>query len=365
MTDDDKPGAPDRKPATGEPEAAPAAATKPLQLPARDAATPPDGVPTAEPSEASTKPLEMPLREPAPAEGDRPITVELVEENTGVLSLKDDRPAGLSAAAEKIAADKAAAARRAEQEARDRPIMVELVEETTGVLSAVDDRPAQLGTQSRRSAPRAARDDQAVPITAADDIEEAVTSTEDTTASRDEDLVPWVAPDDGFQLADEIGDAPPPLVPTPPVLPSPQEAALEAARIVSEMVDIDSESGAVIATAAAAGAAIEAAVAAQKATSLDPRTSQPGLRAADLAGAPPPSGTDPVSTARLSRDRILAALAHEEGDAASAGGSSPRLRASTRRRWTSASRTTAPAHRSACARPAPHWACSGTSWRSN
>ena len=60
---------------------------------------------------------------------------------------------------------------------------------------------------------------------------------------------------------------------------APQEAALDAARIVSEMVDIDSESGAIIAAAAAAGAAIEAAKAAQKAAAAtspdDPRASQP------------------------------------------------------------------------------------------
>jgi S1-C subfamily serine protease len=109
-----------------------------------------------------------------------------------------------------------------------------------------------------------------------------------------------------------------PMVPLPPVLPTPAEAALEAARIVSQMVDIDSESGAVIAAAAAAGAAIEAAVAAQKAAAAGPiiglSSSPPGATndgsppaLSDVAAAP----HDPVTTVRLSRDRILRALADE------------------------------------------------------
>lgn len=136
---------------------------------------------------------------------------------------------------------------------------------------------------------------------------------------------------DDFMLADEIGDrppsAPPVLVPNPPILPSPHEAALDAARIVSEMVDIDSESGAIIAAAAAAGAAIEAAKAAQKAAAVvaeDPRASQPNLRVppalGDLHAAQGNTG-DPVTTVRLSRDRILQALAQE--DAAGAGAAIP------------------------------------------
>jgi hypothetical protein len=64
---------------------------------------------------------------------------------------------------------------------------------------------------------------------------------------------------------------------------SPAEAALKAASLVSQMVDIDSESGAVIAAAAAAGAAIEAA-----------------------------ASHDPMTTVKLSRDRILRAL-NEDG----------------------------------------------------
>ncbi|HTL37400.1 MAG TPA: trypsin-like peptidase domain-containing protein, partial [Kofleriaceae bacterium] len=133
-----------------------------------------------------------------------------------------------------------------------------------------------------------------------------------------------------------------PILPNPPILPSPQEAALQAARIVSQIVDIDSESGAVIAAAAAAGAAIEAAVAAQKiaaaaasnAASTDPVAAASAANAGVTTGADepsprssasnlrvPPSLTelaagatahDPVTTVRLSRDRILQALASED-----------------------------------------------------
>jgi S1-C subfamily serine protease len=304
----------DRKPKSdpAEPDHTVGDSTKPLVLPARDAATPPDGVPTVEPSESSTKPLEMPHRTPGPVE-DAPVTVQLVEVDTGVLSVADDRPAGISAAAEKIAAEKAAA-RRAAEAAEERQVTVELVEENTGVLSVADDKPAQVSAvaaQDNAAAAKPAAADAKAAAVDADAVAETVTSSDDTTASRDEDLVPWVAPEDGFQLADEIGASPPPLVPNPPILPSPQEAALEAARIVSQMVDIDSESGAVIAAAAAAGAAIEAAVAAQTAKSLDPRASQPSMRVSDLAAAST-STNDAVTTVRLSRDRILAALASED-----------------------------------------------------
>jgi len=101
-------------------------------------------------------------------------------------------------------------------------------------------------------------------------------------------------------------------VPLPLVLPTPQEAAMNAAIIVSEMVDIDSESGAVIAAAAAAGAAIEAATAAKKA---DPSTSRPNLPVADGDKG------DPVTTVKLSRERIIKALETEE-----AGPRHPRAR---------------------------------------
>ncbi|NVB78146.1 MAG: trypsin-like serine protease [Kofleriaceae bacterium] len=152
-----------------------------------------------------------------------------------------------------------------------------------------------------------------------------------------------LAPD--FALAEEslpplpAGEAastapPPPQVPLPPILPSPQEAALEAARIVSQMVDIDSESGAVIAAAAAAGAAIEASLAAQKQAAQsatgepDPRASNPAMRvpaASELAAIG--ATNDPTTTVRLSRDRILQALANEDiGVAIPAGReSTPRI----------------------------------------
>ena len=114
-------------------------------------------------------------------------------------------------------------------------------------------------------------------------------------------------PSPDFMLADEAM----PVQPLPPVLPSPAEAALQAARIVSQMVDIDSESGAVIAAAAAAGAAIEAAVAAQKAIGdADGRS--------DASGGDSLSGTDPVSSVKLSRDRILRALEQEDANQAAA-----------------------------------------------
>ncbi len=83
--------------------------------------------------------------------------------------------------------------------------------------------------------------------------------------------------------------AKPEAVPAAPVLPTPEEAALETARIVSEMVDIDSESGAVIVAAAAAGAAIAAAPA-----SDDTRHA------------------DPATTLRLSRERILRAISEDD-----------------------------------------------------
>ncbi len=376
--------------------APPDVSTRPLTLPAREAATPVTGVPTVKPSDASTQPLTLPSRHPAesqpvtielveentgvltapedhtkpltlptrtPAQS-QPVTVELVEENTGVLSSVDK--AARSAGSER-AVDKAAA----ELLAPSNAVTVELVEENTGVLSkpgeakpgekkpdaparplSVDDTKAdppakplstlasaepakptgaEASTTPAATTTTAAPDDAVEPTrpsevaladlitrppttaaaVAAEDIEEATTSTEDTTGKSDEDMVPWVAPDDGFQLADEIGDSPP-LVPNPPVLPSPQEAALQAARIVSQMVDIDSESGAVIAAAAAAGAAIEAAVAAQKATGVDARASQPSLRVPPELTAAQAQGQDPITTVRLSRDRILAALAEED-----------------------------------------------------
>ena len=100
---------------------------------------------------------------------------------------------------------------------------------------------------------------------------------------------------------DDKGDKKPePQVPAPPVLPTPAEAAMNAAIIVSEMVDIDSESGAVIAAAAAAGAAIEAASAAKHA-----HDSLTGMPVADGATG------DPMTTVKLSRERIMKALEDE------------------------------------------------------
>ncbi|HEY4175791.1 MAG TPA: serine protease [Kofleriaceae bacterium] len=95
--------------------------------------------------------------------------------------------------------------------------------------------------------------------------------------------------------------------PAPPEVqdnyPDPKAAALEAARIVGEIVgDVDNTAGHAIVAAAAAGAAIEAARARAQA-------GQPQL-------APPvdvvPSGpVDPVITVRMQRDRILRAIAED------------------------------------------------------
>jgi len=107
--------------------------------------------------------------------------------------------------------------------------------------------------------------------------------------------------DSEWPLSPETSGDAPVRVPTEPparALVTPAEAALEAARIVSQIVDINDEHGAVIAAAAAAGAAIEAAVAAQKIEM-------------------PVGGTasDPVTTVKLSRDRILQALSDEPAPA--------------------------------------------------
>jgi S1-C subfamily serine protease len=302
--------------------------TKPFTLPPRSAATPRDGVPRM-PTDVSTKPLEMPKREPAAPE---PVAINLVEVNTGVLSVADDPDRAKQAA--KDDAEEDAALRKLDMR-RPSPVVVELAEHNTGVLTTTAVT-GSMDTSGKITAPGASAphplpsfddtklDPPATPLSTtatttavdADDIEETVTVSEDATSKSDEDMVPWVAPDDGFQLAEEVTGTPPiaHVIPQPPILPSPQEAALEAARIVSQMVDIESESGAVIAAAAAAGAAIEAAVAAQKAsTGVDPRASQPSMRipADVLAGVQVPN-VDPVTTVRLSRDRILAALASED-----------------------------------------------------
>nr|HEX4316838.1 trypsin-like peptidase domain-containing protein [Kofleriaceae bacterium] len=87
---------------------------------------------------------------------------------------------------------------------------------------------------------------------------------------------------------------PPPDATPPPNIPVPLQstaaaAALEAARIVSEIVDIDTPTGAVIAAAAAAGAAIQV-VRGESPPTIDPVTGEE------------------VSTVRLSRERILKAI---------------------------------------------------------
>ncbi len=97
---------------------------------------------------------------------------------------------------------------------------------------------------------------------------------------------------------------------------------MNAAIIVSEMIDIDSESGAVIVAAAAAGAAIEAATAAKKAAEAnDAATSRPNLTdaASSRPNLPAADGAagDPITTVKLSRERIVRALG---GEAEASGG---------------------------------------------
>ena len=90
---------------------------------------------------------------------------------------------------------------------------------------------------------------------------------------------------------EEIRDEESGLIVPARVGPNPATAALEAARLVSTMVDINSQQGAVIAAAAAASAAVE--VARNEASASE----TPG---------------EVVTTVRLSRDRILKALAEDE-----------------------------------------------------
>ncbi|MCX5748270.1 MAG: hypothetical protein NT062_37940, partial [Proteobacteria bacterium] len=107
-------------------------------------------------------------------------------------------------------------------------------------------------------------------------------------------------------------EPPSPHEPTapPPATGSPENAAFEAARIVSEIIDIETPTGAVIAAAAAAGAAMEVKRSNER---HDGSTADP---------------TEPVTTVRLSRDRILAAIA-EDSAAAAAPTSHPPTRKST------------------------------------
>jgi S1-C subfamily serine protease len=99
----------------------------------------------------------------------------------------------------------------------------------------------------------------------------------------------------------------PPVEPAPvpaTVLPDPKAAAIEAARIVGEIVgDIESAGGAAIVAAAAAGAAIEAARA--RAAAGEPPAEPPPPPPTDLKNA------DPVTTVRMQRERILRQLAED------------------------------------------------------
>jgi S1-C subfamily serine protease len=98
----------------------------------------------------------------------------------------------------------------------------------------------------------------------------------------------------------------------------PKAAAIEAARIVGEIVgDIESAGGAAIVAAAAAGAAIEAARA--RAAAGEPPAEVP---------PPPPSpedmkSADPVTTVRMHRERILRQLAEEVAAQAEAQAAAP------------------------------------------
>ena len=97
--------------------------------------------------------------------------------------------------------------------------------------------------------------------------------------------------------------AEPAPVPVAAVL-DPKAAAIEAARIVGEIVgDIESAGGAAIVAAAAAGAAIEAARA--RAAAGEPPAEIPPPPATDV------TSSDPVTTVRMHRERILRQLAEE------------------------------------------------------
>ncbi len=114
---------------------------------------------------------------------------------------------------------------------------------------------------------------------------------------------------------------PPEAPPAPPELPTvqmpdPKVAAMEAARIVGEIVgDIESAGGAAIVAAAAAGAAIEAARARNRAVADGEVTVAP---MAELPPVADGTSTDPVVTVRMQRDRILRALAADAAEKAEA-----------------------------------------------
>ncbi|MGE0397468.1 MAG: trypsin-like peptidase domain-containing protein [Kofleriaceae bacterium] len=92
-------------------------------------------------------------------------------------------------------------------------------------------------------------------------------------------------------------------------MPDPKAAALEAARIVGEIVgDVESAGGAAIVAAAAAGAAIEAARARAQAQAEGRDVIPPSEPPISADGA---TSSDPVVTVRMQRDRILRALAED------------------------------------------------------
>ena len=154
---------------------------------------------------------------------------------------------------------------------------------------------------------------------AADDADDADDRPNRATTVKPDELMEspeW--PLEGFDgpLPPAAEPAPPQPPPPPPQqqqqqvsMPDPKAAALEAARIVGEIVgDIESAGGAAIVAAAAAGAAIEAARARSRAVAEGTDVAPVG------PGEPPPaesSSTDPVVTVRMQRDRILRALAED------------------------------------------------------
>jgi S1-C subfamily serine protease len=114
---------------------------------------------------------------------------------------------------------------------------------------------------------------------------------------------------------EKASEAPPPSVSQQmPVMsassmPDPKAAALEAARIVGEIVgDVESAGGAAIVAAAAAGAAIEAARARAQAQA-EGRDVPPVIELQSSAEGE--TSSDPVVTVRMQRDRILRALAED------------------------------------------------------
>ncbi len=128
--------------------------------------------------------------------------------------------------------------------------------------------------------------------------------------------IPQSVPSPDWALDSSEAEAravPPP--PTPEAvaasLPDPKAAAIEAARIVGEIVgDIESAGGAAIVAAAAAGAAIEAARARSRAVA-DPEAAAAAAAADVIQHAADSQNADPVVTVRMQRDRILRALAED------------------------------------------------------